>query len=83
MISNEAQLVIEVWDYVKEFMPAKRRQEIAASILKSFENYGFDPSDMKDIMYEEDEAVLAKAYQELYEYEIEEEDEFIDDEEGW
>jgi hypothetical protein len=72
-MNSESKVVAELWDLVRDHIPASRRLEIAISFLQTFEEYGFDPPDMADIM--DEDVYLRRAYVDLFEYEDDEEDE--------
>ncbi len=39
----ENDLILEIWEVVKRYCPAKRRDELAGQILRIFEDHGADP----------------------------------------
>ena len=63
-MNSEAKLVLELWDLVRDFIPSGRRTELAISVLRSFEEYGFDDKDIQDIV--DEDVYLARAYSDLY-----------------
>ena len=69
-MNSESKLIVELWDLVRDHVPASRRTEIAISFLRCFEEFGFDSRDMQDIV--DEDAVLNRAYADLYEEEEEE-----------
>lgn len=77
-MKQESMLIIELWDLVRDTIPAGQRLEIAISFLKAFEEYGFDSKDMQDIT--DDDAYLKRAYDDLYIDEEEEADDYGYDE---
>lgn len=40
-MDNESKLVVELWDYFRDMLPAGKRVAAAAHILRLFEEYGF------------------------------------------
>jgi hypothetical protein len=77
-MNSESKVVAELWDLVRDHIPASRRLEIAISFLQKFEEYGFDPRDMQDII--DEDVYLRRAFVDLFEDEEEnEEDEYGDD----
>jgi hypothetical protein len=77
MIKSESNLVFELWEQVREYIPAARRTEVAVGFIKSFSDFGFEKEDFHDII-DEDEA-LSAAYSEFFnddydEHENEEDD---------
>ena len=69
---RESMMVVELWDLVRDNVPASHRLETAISFLKVFEEYGYDSKDMQDIT--DEDPYLKKAYDDLYGEEEEEED---------
>lgn len=41
-MSNESKLVVELWDFFRDQLPAGKRQAAAAHLLRLFEEYGFE-----------------------------------------
>ncbi len=80
MIKSEANLIVEVWELVRDSLPAGRRQEIAVGMLRSFVEFGFEKEDIADIIDEDD--VLSNAFTEVFD-EGEEYDEVEDEETPW
>ena len=80
MIKSESNLVIEVWEQVRDYLPAARRQEAAVGIIRAFVEFGFDKEDFSDIIDEDD--VLTAAFNEAFdEGEDEDQDRYYPDEE--
>lgn len=79
-MNSEARLISEIWETVRDIIPAPKRQEIAQQHLRAFEEYGFDPEEMADLIGED--KYLEEAYKTLYE---EDEPEAVDeyDEDGY
>ncbi len=69
-MKSESSLVIELWELVRDFIPISRRPDVALSVLRSFEEYGFESADLSDIL-DEDESLTA-AYRECFDIEDEE-----------
>lgn len=59
-MSGEAQVVLEIWDTVRDFIPVSKRPDVAEILLKSFADYGFEASDLCEITDEDED--LADAY---------------------
>ena len=78
MIKAESNLVVELWDQVRDSLPNARRQEIAVGMLKCFNDYGFEKDDLHDIIDEDD--ILAAAFNEFFDEG--EEDEYEDEDEN-
>ena len=79
-MSDESQLVIEIWEAVRDVVSASKRQETATSIVRAFsESGGYEASDLFDVADEDN--YLAVAYKEVYgdddapDYDGDEEDE--------
>ncbi len=69
-MNSEARLISEIWETVRDLIPAPKRSEIAQQHLRAFEEYGFDPEDMADLIGED--KYLEEAYKTLYEEDVEE-----------
>lgn len=78
MMKSESNLVIEVWEQVRDSLPVARRTEIAVGIIKAFEEFGFEKDDFSDIIDEDD--ILTAAYNEYFD---EADDDDADDEDGF
>jgi hypothetical protein len=77
-MNSEARLISEIWETVRDIIPAPKRAEIAQQHLRAFEEYGFDIEDMADLIGED--KYLEEAYKTLYEEEVEESvDEYDED----
>lgn len=63
-MNSESRLVLEVWDSVRDFIPAAKRTDIAQALLRSFEEYGVDPGDFADLKGEDKN--LEEAFETLY-----------------
>jgi hypothetical protein len=64
-MSSEVQLIVEVWDLVRDTLPPSRRLDSAIQLLRAFEEYGFDPENLKDLL--DEDRYLQRAYEDLYE----------------
>lgn len=71
-MTSESQVIVELWDLVRDHIPTARRLEIAISFLRSFEEFGFEQRDMQDIV--DEDPYLKRAFYDLYEEEEEEEE---------
>lgn len=60
----ESNLTMELWEIVKDYVPASQRTDVAISILKSLEDFGFDANDLTDILDEDDH--LTSAYRAIF-----------------
>jgi hypothetical protein len=72
-MSNEATLVLDVWEAVRDHIPHPKRAVIAQDILTAFEEYGFEASDISTIV--DEDPSLADAFREVFPDEDESEDE--------
>lgn len=64
-MSSESELVINVWETVKDFIPVAKRTEYATDLVKHFADYGFEASDLSEIVDEDDD--LTEAYKMVFE----------------
>jgi hypothetical protein len=72
-MNSECQLVLEIWELVRDHVAPARRLEIAAGLLRAVAEYGFEAKDLYDII--DEDSMLAKAFAETFDEEIDEEDE--------
>ena len=63
-MSNEAQVILDVWEAVRDHIPHAKRSAIAQDVLIAFSEYGFDAADCASIVDEDPD--LAAAYEEVY-----------------
>lgn len=75
----ESKLFVELWETVRDQLPAGRRLDTAFSMLQAFEEFGWESRDLADIV--DEDPVLARAFSNLFDEEIEERDEDGDEEE--
>jgi hypothetical protein len=75
-MNSESRLILEVWESVRDFVPAPKRPDIAEQMLRRFEEYGFDPGDYADLVGED--KYLEEAFNVLYAAEEEESLEEVD-----
>jgi hypothetical protein len=73
-MSSEAELVIDVWEVVRDHLSASKRADIARDMLYVFADFGFTATDLAEIVEEDPD--LTAAYEEVFEpmEAIEEED---------
>jgi len=41
-MTSESKLVVELWDYFRDLLPARHRAEAALHVLRLFEEYGIE-----------------------------------------
>lgn len=58
-MKSESNLVFEVWDLVRDSIPPARRNDVAITMLRHFEEYGFEADDLHDILDEDDNLTVA------------------------
>lgn len=75
-MNRESIFLMGVWDAVRDNLPPGKRSDIAVSIVTAAADYGWDASDLRDIMGEDD--ILTEAVTEVFELE---EDDFDEEEE--
>lgn len=63
-MSSEVQLVVDIWDAVRDHLPAIKREDVAHGILTAVAEYGFDSKDLATITDEDRD--LAAAYENVY-----------------
>ncbi len=81
-MKSESNLVIEVWEQVRDFLPVARRHESAVGIIRAFTEFGFEQEDFADIIDEDD--ILTAAYNEFFDVTEEEEElNYSEDDSPW
>lgn len=80
-MSREAQIITEVWDAIRDYIPASKRSDAAHSMVRVFaDRYDADAADLSDLTTEE--AELAEAYETIFGSDLEDDvEEDYDDEE--
>lgn len=73
IMKAESELVHYIWEHVREAIPSSKRADIALSIVKQFEDFGFDYKELQDLTDEDVDVHLANAYRAVFEFEEEEE----------
>lgn len=72
-MSSEAELVVSVWETVRDILPHNKRTEVAKDILFAFAEFGFEAVELVSIADEDPD--LGEAFDEVFPPpEIEEED---------
>lgn len=66
-MKSESQLVIELWDLVRDQIQPARRLETATSFLRAFEEFGMDERDLQDVL--DEDPYLTRAYREVFDVE--------------
>jgi hypothetical protein len=76
-MSSEVELVMTIWENIRDHVPHAKRSEIASDLISAFAGYGFDAADLATIVDEDPD--LAQAYEEVFS-EDEDDDEIIEEE---
>lgn len=76
----ESKLFVELWETVRDQLPAGRRADTAFAMLQAFEDFGFESRDLADIV--DEDPILDRAFKNLFDEEAESGDEDGDDEEA-
>jgi hypothetical protein len=63
-MSNEVELVIAVWEAVRDHLPHQKRADIAKDMLYAFSDFGFEPAELASILDEDPD--LNAAFDEVY-----------------
>ena len=63
-MSSEAQLILGVWEVVRDHLPHGKRAVIAQDLLYAFQEYGFESGDCTTIIDEDPD--LAAAFDEVF-----------------
>jgi hypothetical protein len=72
-MSSEAQVILDVWEAIRDHVPHNKRAMIAQDVLIAFADYGFESGDIASIVDEDPD--LATAFDEVFDELDEEEDE--------
>ena len=76
-MTEDIQVLIEAWDKLKNYVPAKDRLDAAIAYVTLIDDYGADESDWREVFSHSSH--LHDAYNEVY-GEIEEDDPYNEDE---
>lgn len=52
-MNSETRLLLEIWESVRDNLPASKRAESARGIVNAFADYGYDASDFRDVLGED------------------------------
>lgn len=63
-MSSEVELVIEVWEAVRDHVPHNKRADIAKDLLYAFAEFGFEPSELSEIVDVDPD--LSEAFDEVF-----------------
>lgn len=75
-MSGEAELVVNIWEAVRDHLPHNKRADVARDLLEAFADFGFEPAELASIADEDPD--LSEAFDEVFppsEYEEEETEE--------
>jgi hypothetical protein len=76
-MTEDIQILIEAWDKLKNYVPAKDRSDAAIAYVNLIDDYGADESDWREVFSHSSH--LHDAYNEVY-GEMEEDDPYSEDE---
>ncbi len=76
-MTEDIQVLLEAWDKLKNYSPAKDRLDAAISYVNIIDDYGADEQDWREVF--SSSSHLHEAYNEVY-GEMEEEDPYSEDE---
>lgn len=72
-MSSEAQVILDVWEVIRDHLPHNKRAAIAQDLLYAFQEYGFEGEECATIVDEDPD--LALAFDEVF---LEDEEEETD-----
>lgn len=72
-MSSEAQVILDVWDAVRDHIPHAKRASVAHDVLTAFVGYGFERGDCDTIVDEDPD--LSAAFGDVFEVDEDDEDE--------
>jgi hypothetical protein len=80
-MSSEAELVISIWESMRDHIPHQKRTDLAKDLISAFAEYGFDSVELASIVDEDPDLTLA--YEEVFaaEEDEDEDEESFDEEE--
>lgn len=61
---SEVELVVGVWDAVRDHLPHNKRSDIAKDLLYAFAEFGFEPAELVSIIDEDPD--LSEAFDEVF-----------------
>jgi len=61
---NDTQLVLDVWEAVRDSVPVAKRPEVANGIMRAFADYGFEAREICDVVDEDDD--LEQAFVDVF-----------------
>jgi glycine cleavage system regulatory protein len=68
----DAKTVADLWETIKEYVPANKREELALAFLEVFVDHDIEIEDMEDLHGVDDN--LDTALEEMFDQDIDEED---------
>ncbi len=71
-MTRETTFLIDIWDSVRDFIPANKRADAAIGVVRSMAEYGIEASDLAAI--EDEDRDLFEAYKEVFEIEDQEDE---------
>jgi hypothetical protein len=75
-MSSEAELVMSIWENMRDHLPNAKRPDLAKDLLYAFAEFGFDAADLSPIIDEDHD--LTTAYEAVFV--VEDDDESFDEE---
>lgn len=75
-MTSEYALTTEIWELVRDFIPANKRDDVAFGLLNCLNEFGFERKDLVDI--QDEDKHLSYAYHEVF---AEDEPDYHEDEE--
>lgn len=73
-MSSEAEMVIEIWENIKESVKNSDKKDVATSIIQAMLNYGFEYKELAHI--EDEDEMLGEILRHLCDIEPEEDDDW-------
>jgi len=63
-MTNEAELVVSVWEVIRDNVPHGKRPDVARDLLYVFADYGFEPGELASVIDEDPD--LADAFEDVF-----------------
>jgi len=63
-MTNEVELVLTVWEAVRDHLPHTKRAEVAKDLLYAFAEYGCEPAELASVADEDPD--LSEAFDEVF-----------------
>jgi len=63
-MSGDAELVVNVWEAVRDSLPHNKRADVARDLLAAFADFGFEAAELASIA--DEDPVLGEAFDDIF-----------------